>query len=567
MIIRFGVFEANLSTGELWKQSRKLELQDQPFQLLALLLRNAGELVSREELRKELWPSDSFGEFDEGLNTAVRKIRKALGDDAANPRFIETLARRGYRFIAPVAGLRAAPVEEASIAVLPFENSGGGQDEEIFSDGLTEDLINTLARFRGLKVTSRTSAFAFKGKPQDLRKIGEALGVAHVLEGGVRRGGSSRIRVNVQLIRAADGNILWSERFDRELTNVFAIQDEISQAIIAALRVNLAGRPGEVNSKSRGTTNAQAYQALLEGRYFCGRPSRQNLARGQAAFSRAIELDARYAEAYAGLATANLFQAYQRFAPSTEASRYAERAIELDDGCAEGYLARAQIRGMFQYDWAGAAEDFERAAKWNPSGAEVWDIRGVMDHRVFGRLESALAAHERAVQLDPLAPFPRTNVAYTLHLMGRREEALEHSRTTLEMFPDNPLVQHHACLIYHAAGLTKEAAAMARRDVAADAGHMLGWSSAACLVRGKDEAVQLLEGLEDLAAGRQAQLMPGLFCLPWKEAGDTGRALEWAKRAFDEHDVHFLVEFRDPCFSELRCEPRFRDLLQAIGLA
>ncbi|MCC6591410.1 MAG: winged helix-turn-helix domain-containing protein [Bryobacterales bacterium] len=229
----FGVYRIDTTTGEVWRGERRVGLQQKPYQVLLALLKRPGEVVSRDELRRALWPLASYGEFDDGVNTAIKKLRRALGDSAGSPRFIETLPRKGYRFIAPLQETRGK-----TIAVLPFANTSGVANDEVFADGLAEDIINALARIPGLKVMARTTVFALKGRREDVRKLGADLGVEHVLEGGVRRAGS-RVRVNVQLVSVPDGWQLWSQRYEGELSDTFQMQDDISRAVTEEVRTRI----------------------------------------------------------------------------------------------------------------------------------------------------------------------------------------------------------------------------------------------------------------------------------------------------------------------------------------
>src|SRR6201981_3523927 len=248
--VRFGQFEVDLRAGELRKQGVRIRLQEQPFQVLAMLIDHSGQVVSREELQSKLWPADTFVDFDHSLNRAINKLREALGDSADNPRFIETLAKRGYRFIGDI-GTRSEAGD--SIIVLPFVNMSADPENEYFADGITEEIINALTQIRDLHVVARSLAFSFKGKHIDPRNVGEQLKVRTVLEGSVRRAGN-QLRITVQLVNAADGFHLWSERYDREMKEVFATQDEIARSIAQRLQVTIdadeAGplvKPGKQN--------------------------------------------------------------------------------------------------------------------------------------------------------------------------------------------------------------------------------------------------------------------------------------------------------------------------------
>src|SRR6267378_2033196 len=223
--VRFGQFEIDEKTRELRKDGTKIRLQEQPLQILQILLEHPGELVAREELRKRVWPTDTFVDFDHGINNAIKRLRESLGDTGETPRYIETLPRRGYRFLHAVA--TTSP--EVSIAVLPFLSLSADPENEIFADGMCEEIISSLAQLKNLHVTARTSSFAFKGKHVDLRVIGEQLNVRTVLEGSVRKSGK-RLRITAQLVNAADGYHLWSETYDRDMKDVFAIQEEIAKS-------------------------------------------------------------------------------------------------------------------------------------------------------------------------------------------------------------------------------------------------------------------------------------------------------------------------------------------------
>ena len=261
--MRFGVFEVDFRSGELRKQGVKIKLQKQPFQVLEILLERPGEVVTREELQKRIWPPDTFVDFEQGLHGAIKRLREALDDSAESPRFIETLSRRGYRFIAPASGTAIdahaalrVNVTRDSIAVLPFTNISSDPENDFFADGITEEIINALAQIRELHVVARSSAFSFKGKHADARSVGEQLNVRTVLEGSVRKYGN-RLRITAQLVNAADGYHLWSERYDREMKDVFEIQDEIARSIAGLLRVTL--EDNEQPFVKAGTENLEAY--------------------------------------------------------------------------------------------------------------------------------------------------------------------------------------------------------------------------------------------------------------------------------------------------------------------
>ena len=414
--IRFGVFELDLRTRELRKAGRKVQIQEQPLCVLVSLLERPGELVTRDELRQKLWQSDTFVDFDTGLNKAIGKIREALADSAASPRFVETLPKRGYRFIAPIEKLapeRSAPrtgleqtgaktAEKApAIAVLPFVNMSTDKEDAYFSDGLSEEIINALTKLPGLRVIARTSAFRFRGE-QDLRKVGEALQVGTVLEGSVRKAGN-RLRITAQLIDVADDSHIWSERYDREMTDVFAIQDEISAAIVDQLKVSLGGHP----AAKRPIPKLAAYEAVLEGRHHWYRFAPADLTKALECFERAVAIDPGYAEAHVGLAhyyvvLAGLSLAEPREGPAQGQSRGRASHGGGPDPCARargsgagGPLVRACLAGS-------------RAAF--PARAGAGAVMGVGSHRVRGLVFASFGSP--AGGLGGNRPRPRTRSTF-----------------------------------------------------------------------------------------------------------------------------------------------------------
>ena len=421
--IRFGVFEADLRSGELRRQGVKIRLQEQPFQALALLLERPGHVVTREELRSRLWPADTFVDFDRGLNKAINKLRDALGDSAESPRFIETLPQRGYRFIAPVElsgtgilpvpgqgsqprraswrrwllaltasvgiaaaslllilGLNAGGIRERlitgqsqqriwSIAVLPFENISGDPAQEYFAVGMTEELIGELARIgSGVRVISRTSSMQFKGTRKSLPAIAQELGADAIVEGTALRAGN-KVRITAQLIDARRDVHLWSGRYERDLSDVLILQGEVAQTIAGQISVKLAPAEQAVFARSR-RVNPQAFEAVLSGAFLFDRPTEPRLSQAIEHFSEAIRHDPAYARAYAGIARAHVFMGIFRFRPPSEAFASARaaagKALELDETLAEAHTALAEIKKN-DSDWAGAEAAYRRALDLNPS--------------------------------------------------------------------------------------------------------------------------------------------------------------------------------------------------------
>src|ERR1051326_1135053 len=297
--IRFGVFEFDCRLGELLKAGRRVKLQGQPIQILSVLLERRGELVTREELQKRLWPADTFVDFEHSLNAAVKRLRQALEDSADEPRFVETLARRGYRFIARAEvetdvtdDIRAAQTSVRSLAVLPFANVGGDPETEYVSDGLTECLINNLSQLSGVRVIARTTAFRYKSKEIDPREVGRALGVEALLVGRVGQRDES-LFVSAELVDAEDGWQLWGEQYSRRLSDMLEVQSEISRQITERLRLRLTGEDEDRLAKCY-TKSCEAYRDYLQGRYHWNKMTAESLRKSINYFRQAIEKDANY---------------------------------------------------------------------------------------------------------------------------------------------------------------------------------------------------------------------------------------------------------------------------------
>jgi TolB-like protein/DNA-binding winged helix-turn-helix (wHTH) protein len=393
--IRFGIFE--VQAGELRRQGLKIKLQDQPFQILVMLLERPGEVVAREALQKRLWPADTFVDFDRGLNRAVNKLRKALGDNSESPRFIETLARRGYRFIAPVEtagwGLPDAQVESAqpgessqkrwvaaaagslaailllcvglntggmrdrllagraqprieSLAVLPLQNLSSDPAQNYFADGMTDGLITEVARIGSLRVISRTSIMQYKGAHKPLPTIAKELGVDAVVEGTITYSGQ-KVRITAQLIRASDDRHLWSEKYERDLGDALKLQGEVAQAIAEQIRIKLTPEEHTTFLRKR-RVDPQAFEAYVEGSYFGSKVSQDSLNKSVALLTHAIELDPNYAQGYAGLSHSYYVIGMLGLRPAREAyakaKAAAEKALELDPTVAEAHNTLAEVK-------------------------------------------------------------------------------------------------------------------------------------------------------------------------------------------------------------------------------
>ncbi len=329
--------EPNLNC--ITREDQKTSVEPKVIEVLAYMADYPGEVLSKEQIIQAIWPNTYVS--DEVLRYSISELRKAFKDDARNPQIIQTIARRGYRLIAPVVTKGQTAETQASIAVLAFSDLSATKDQEYFCDGICEQIINNLTRIKGLRVSSRTSSFAFKGKSEDIRMIGRRLGVSTVLEGSVRKT-EGHIRIAAQLINVEDGYHLWSEQYDRELQDIFAIQDEIARSIAATLKITLTPRERIAIGKAP-TRDLEAYDYYLRGKLFFHQYKRKGIEFALKMFSRAIEIDPDYVRAVAGIANCCSFlfdHAGSNDCHREQADRMSRRALELDPESAEAHLSR-----------------------------------------------------------------------------------------------------------------------------------------------------------------------------------------------------------------------------------
>jgi len=460
-LLRFDQFQLDVATGELRKSGSTVKLPPQPAKVLVLLARNAGRLVTREDIQREVWRTDTFVDFEQGLNYCLKEIRAALGDDARAPKFIETLPKRGYRFLASID--RPAPPAPSrgkiGIAVLPFENLSGDPEQEYFSDGLTDEMITRLARLNParLGVIGRTSAMKYKASRQTIAEIGRELGVAYLLEGSVRRS-AGRVRITARLVQAGDQTQVWTESYDRSFDDVLTLQSDIAQAIAREIDIQLS--PGAA-ARLAGPSGvgAQALEAYLRGRYFWNKRTSEAFKKGIEYFNRAIELEPDYAAAYDGLSDSYLMLACRGVLPITETFRKAkdaaERALRIDPELGEARASLAHVR-LHGWEWDGLDIEFRRALELNPgyAFAHYWYAEYLM---AIGRPAQAVASVRRALAIDPLSPVLNASLGMILYLARRMPESMETLRKALEIDPNHFLLHFRLGLVSMQSGSTREA--------------------------------------------------------------------------------------------------------------
>jgi TolB-like protein/Tfp pilus assembly protein PilF len=564
--VAFGLFEVDFRAGELRKRGLRIRLQEKPFRILAALLKRPGELVTREALRNELWPSDTFVDFDRSLNTALRKLREALGDSAENPRFVETLSRRGYRFIAPVGSPGALGSEgpKRMLAVLPFECLPGDSDKEYFVDGLTEELTCQLGQLdtKHLGVIARTSAMRYKGTKKSVREIGAELKCGYVLEGSVRQDGTS-IRITAQLIEVLRETHLWSASYDRSLQDILNVQQDVARRVGTALALELLP---EQRSRAM-TVNPMAHEAYLRGRYFWGQRTEVALTNAVAYFEKALSIDPQYSRAYSGIADCyNLLCWFGAMAPRESgplAGTAAARALELDDSISEGHASLALVRFWYEWDWTGAEEEFLRAIELNPSyaAAHHWYASYL---NAMGRLEEAQVRLGRARELDPLSLIISMSAADPLFYGRRFDEAIEHLLALLDHEPQFLPALFNLGRVYVQKGMYQEAVSSFEK-VRYLSGNPQAYPTLAhayALAGQTHEARKILKQLTE-----PGERFPGspLIARIHLGLGESARAIEWLRKGVEERSYWMTMLKADPIYDEIRSDPRFRGLLKQVG--
>lgn len=458
------------------------------------------------------------------------------------------------------AGSRSG--DRASIVVLPFVDNSPGKNQEYFSDGLTEELLNALARIPGLRVTGRTSSFQFKGKTEDYGEIGRKLSVANILEGSVGQQGN-RTKVTARLIQASDGFQIWSATFDREVDNIFAVQEQIASAVAGALKVRLLA--GKNTGPAARSTNAEAYKAYLMGRYFRRQRDKQNLEKAAAYFDDAIRLDPGYAPAWAELSFTRTSQETLRYVPAEEGNRKAEeavqRALALDPNLAQAHVALGSIQMTRRWDWAGANASFQRARELEPGNAEA--IRGAASlANNLGHLDEAVALGRRAIEIDPLDSVTYNNLGIVLYRAGRPEEAVAEFRRALEITPERERTHSMIGRVYLVQSRPQEALAemlLEKRPAFRLFGLGLAYHA---LGRKQESDASLAELIQKFPTGYPYQIAE-LYAF----RGENEKAFEWLERAYAEPDPGLREMKAEPLLNSLRRDPRYTALLKKIGLA
>jgi TolB-like protein/Flp pilus assembly protein TadD len=548
-------------------------LEPKVMEVLVCLAGHAGEALSKEKLVQTVWPNTFVS--DDALKRCISELRRAFEDDAREPHIIETISKRGYRFIAAVN--RSAPSEHAapperitrdSVAVLPFINMSSDPENDFFADGITEEIINALSQIEQLHVAARTSSFFFKGKHIDMRQIGEQLNVRTVVEGSIRKSGD-RLRITAQLVNVADGYHLWSERYDLEMKDIFAIQDQVARSIADRLKVTLE-RAGQQPLVRTGTTNLEAYQLYLKGRALLYQRG-SAIPRALDCFKRAVTLDEKYALAWAGLADSHTTLGYYGLArpeaslPSgTEA---AQRALDLDPTLAEAHNARAITYLVDTWDSMKAEQEFLCALELNPRYIQARDWYALfLLQLAAGRLEEGVSHARLAVNADPLSGYANTILGMTVCLSGAIDEGLQISKRAVELDPESFVARWVLHQALYFSQRFEEAVVVGETALAMSGRHPWAMATLASTLAtwGRREDAQAVYA-ELVARAKRNYVQPSELAIAASAAGMRDEAIAHAHAAVSTRDPGRLKFSKYwPWSLRLRQDPRFQELISEV---
>lgn len=587
-LYEFGPFRLDTTVRRLSHKGRAVPLTSKIFDMLLLLVKKHGQLVTKEELMEELWP-DRFV-VQNNLTVHMSVLRKILGDRRREHTFIETVPGRGYRFVARVREIDDESSDEASsatiddttgkavgqkneliksIAVLPFVNTSNDPNLDYLSDGLTESIINILSQIPALRVMARSTVFRYKGRDLDVQEVGREIGVGAVLAGRVLQL-SNRLIISVELVRIRDGIQLWGEQYNRHPSDIFAVQEEIARELSGKLRLKLTGAERRQLVKQH-TDNIEAFHLYLKGCYFWSKRTPEDIRKGMKYFTNTIKLDRNYALAYAGLADCYSGLAIWNERPPKEsfpeAKKAVMKALEIDDTLAEAHNALAVIREF--YDW-----DFEEAEKEHLRALDL-DPNSVLIHRRYAGFLSRMERHEEAVDqmrlakgLDPLSSNINMDLGGIFYYARHYDRAIEQCRETLEIDPSfgGPYILISLALLKK--GKYEEAIAEAQkaRGLLGDNPDGIAHIGYAYAVAGKRRAAtKILNQLLELS--NQRYVPPYLMAYIYAGLKLKDKAFEWLEKAYEERSYVLVGLKALPIFDDLREDQRFGNLLRRVGLA
>ena len=585
-------WSVNADSNTLASSEKTVRIEPKVMAVLVYFIEHAGEVILKDQIIQAVWEEKFIS--DEVLTVSIHELRKALGDDAKNPRFIKTIPRAGYQFIAPVSSdskkeetlaISARPSRRwafaaatvlvvtavvlalifligkpapriKSIAVLPLENLSSDADQGFFADGMTDALITNLARVGSFRVISRTSVMKYREAKKPLPEIAKELNVDAIVEGTIMRSGN-QVRINVQLIDAATDQHIWAEKYERNLSDVIALQNELSLAVTRQIGKRLDARLSLASSQP---VDADVYEAYLKGRYFWNQRTREGARKSVEYFEQAISRDPSYAPAFAGLSDSYTLgdgeylgvgrdEAYQK---ATEAAR---RAIELDPSLAEAHSSLAAIKFQYEWDWTGADEEFKKAISLNPNSS--------IAHMWYGELLSATGRHEEAIEvmeqarrLDPLDAMINSDLAWIYFMARQYDRALDESRKALELDPSLAWVQWMMGTIYYNRGMEREAVEAYKKTFTITGAESERLSAIS-------DARGIYKWWLDMGLKRSGNNAP--MPILYAALGEKEKALDWLEKAYQSRR-HMLWLKVNPAYDPIRSEARFKNLLHRLRL-
>lgn len=618
-VLRFDNFELDIRAGELRKHGVRLRLQGQPLQVLAALLERAGDVVTREELREQIWAADTFVDFDHSLHNAIARLREVLCDSAEAPRYVETLPRRGYRFIALVdaggapaapSSAKPAPATElpahpnrtsfhtralttllvlfvaiagiwlvrngsvptsaaprlSSIAVLPLANLSGDPSEEFFADGMTDQLITDLAQVGSLRVISRTSVLQYKETKKTLPEIARELNVDAIVEGSVTRSGE-RVRVTAQLLQARTDRHLWAQSYDRDVGDVLKLQSEVADAIAQQVRAQMTPQQ-QAQLRAARVVNPAAYDAYLKGRLYLTTEytKPESLEKARHLFEEAIQKDPNLALAHAGLANTYVYSVFAGALQKDQAYRSAKEALakaqELDDSIGEAHDTLGLLSWRFDWDWDAAEREFNRAIALAPSYSCAHEDRA-MFLGFIGRREEALAEIAKINQLDYSSTSAWVETA-TYYLLRDYPNLIESARRGLLLDPNDWSQHFNLGVGYEGTGKVEEAISEYQK-AEGFLGASVALAHAYSTAGKKAEAEKILRDLE--RKSKQTSASPYTMTTIYAGLGENDKAFQFLEKAYSEKSFDLSWSLKaDLLLDSLRPDPRFQELLRRIGL-
>jgi TolB-like protein/DNA-binding winged helix-turn-helix (wHTH) protein len=619
-VIRFGLFELDLRSGQLRKNGSRIRISQQPVQVLVLLLERPGEVVTREELRQRLWSPDTFVDFDHGLNKSVQKLRDALGDSAESPRFIETIPRVGYRFIAPVKGSVRPGIQESdeptgihfavepindqsalisqrkpgikpvwlllagcvavlligagwlalrkqeremqvapihSLAVLPLDNLSGGHEQDYFADGMTDELTTMLAKDSTLRIVSRTSAMQYKRASRPLREIAQELGVDGVVEGSVERSGN-KVHMTLQLIQGSSDAHVWAESYDRDANNMASLPDEAAIAIAKKTNSAVAERP------PARSVNPEAHDAYMRGEHFW---YSGNTEQAKIYFQKAVELQPDYASGWLGISqyygSSMLNGRVNPREGLTPMEAAAQKAVELDSSLPDAHIALCGSIFFGEHDWARADRECVRAIDLDPRYSSAYHMRARLFAAV-NRHEEGIAQEKIATELDPSGD--QWGMARSYLWARKYDLGIAAARMRLESSPRNAETLENLAALYRCKGMYKEAVQAWEDMFSARGDEVSAASVRRAFAKGSYTAVVRWELAELKKQSLQRYISPVFFALAHAQLEQREESLSSLEEAYRVRDPLLRWVQDDPAYDFVHSDERYRVIIKGMGL-